>query len=234
LPANDGYGGTMVLTLENSVSGATAAVSLSTSPPAGAPAPTGTDAPLAFVGLDVSAGVTLAGTPAFSFSVPGTVLQSTTRVTQSTNTSLLLAFFDATHASLGYQTGSTCSVSGATVTCPAGTSPLALLAGLTDVFELKQHALPTAGAGVVVATPSTISFLATGVTQAFSASESSYGGAYTAISANPAVATTATTDGQTFSVTSVGGGTTTITLSDANGHSTTVNVAVTITLVPVQ
>jgi hypothetical protein len=89
-------------------------------------------------------------------------------------------------------------------------------------------------------TPSVTSLSFSGTTaQTFTVSESGYGGSFTATSSNTAVATVAetssTTDARrrdattttTFSVTPVGGGTATITVSDQDGHSTTLSVSVT-------
>ena len=84
----------------------------------------------------------------------------------------------------------------------------------------------------VVATPTSLSFLATGPSyaRALSVAETGYGNSFRASSGNTAVVTvTADATGHTFTVTPVGAGTTSITAADGSGNYTTVVVAVSIT-----
>lgn len=245
LPNAGGYSGTMLLTLANAASGTTAQVSVGTAPPPGVPAPTDADESLAFVGLDVSAAVALAGIPAFVFTVPGSVLQSAQRSPQSSDFSLLLDFFDPGNPSAGYQPAETCSLSGVTVTCSGGNALFNLLAKLLYVFRLKRHDLPTptptasAASGgtatITVPTPAPIACqpttvaTAVGATVVLDCTEPAYGGAFAIAITDPTIASVAQSDDVTytfFNVTGLRAGTTTLSLQSRPGATISVQIKV--------
>lgn len=90
--------------------------------------------------------------------------------------------------------------------------------------------------GTITLTPSSISFLGTGLTQAFTIGETAYGGPFTAVSGSTNVVTVGKQDvlGTAWTATSVNAGTTSITISDARGNTATLPVTVTVTIVPIQ
>lgn len=88
-------------------------------------------------------------------------------------------------------------------------------------------ATPTPGA--LVATPSTLSFIALGQTAVFAVSQAQYSGTFTAASSDTSVASITTKDHLSFSVTALAAGTATITVGGAGNQTTTVQVTVTTT-----
>lgn len=79
---------------------------------------------------------------------------------------------------------------------------------------------------VLSVTPSTISFTGVGQTQTLTVSETKYKGPWTASSLNPAVATVAPASSNTFTVTAVGTGSTSIDVSDSKKNDFLVSVTV--------
>ena len=92
---------------------------------------------------------------------------------------------------------------------------------------------PNAG---IVASPSSFSFLASGsaYAAALNVSETGYGGSFTAVSANTAIATVTAASGSSFTVTPVNAGNTTIRVRDASGGYVDVPVTVSITALTLQ
>ena len=121
------------------------------------------------------------------------------------------------------------SVSGATITV------VPVAAGQTTVTVTDAHGQTATATVTVTLAPVTVdhaslSFTTLGAAgaQTFTPAEAHYGGTFTAASANPAVATVSGPDANgAFTVTAVGGGTTAITVTDANNQTATVNASVT-------
>jgi hypothetical protein len=115
-----------------------------------------------------------------------------------------------------------------------------------------QAVTPPAPSGTLTPSTTTVSFNGSSNSpQTFTISETGYSGTFTAVSANTSVATVAETSSTsssssrvqsvrieatttaTFSVTPIGGGGTTITVSDTLGHSVQIPVSVTgVTVTP--
>jgi hypothetical protein len=91
----------------------------------------------------------------------------------------------------------------------------------------------TPAPGALAVTPPQFFFGTAGVTQTFALTEQNYGGAFTAVSSSPGVATVAVS-GSTVTVTAQSDGVSTITVSDASGHTATIAITVTIAGVSVQ
>lgn len=158
-----------------------------------------------------------------------------------------LALYDSSQPALGYIPGVAGPVSAVNgvVTIPAGTGVSNWQRGVQYVLALyrvrrghtpppKPTPSPTPSAGAFTLTPSSLSFLGTGLTQTFTVSESNYAGPFTATSGTPSVASIASVDqlGRTWSVTSLSAGTSIITIKDATGRTTTLTVTVTVTIIP--
>jgi hypothetical protein len=120
----------------------------------------------------------------------------------------------------------------------------------TSPIVAAPTAAPTGAASAIIPSAASVTFGASNAPQTITVSEPGYGGTFTAVSANTAVATvtqvsassiarsadareTAATTTATFTITPVGGGTTTVTISDSEGHSVSIAVSVTgATLIP--
>jgi hypothetical protein len=238
LPVVGGYSASVVLTPASPVNGAAAAFTVGTSVPNGAPAPTDSDLPLLYVGVTPSSDVALAGTPAFSVTLPSDVLQSVLRSAAASPYAIFLDFFDTKNPGNGYQAGGGgCAISGTTVTCTGGFSLLALLANVLYVFELKRHPIPatpspgpTTSTGGPSASPGAATFNAPGQSQAVAVSEAGYTGSFSAASSNAAIASVTPATGTAFTIVAgTTAGFATVTLTDPQGRSAVIPVTVTIT-----
>jgi hypothetical protein len=218
-------GGSGTASFPASTSGtASAQLTISATPPSGVPALTSSLARRAqsagstgilYASLTFGAAVTLPSLPAFTFA----------NQTIAASTQYFLGFYDPKVGSYTSPAEGPAAVSGSTIafTAPAGTYSFA--AGTTYVFALYGQTLSP-----IVANSTALSFSALGASgaQTFTASEAGYTGAFSATSANPAVATVAASSpAGTFTVTPVGGGTTTIAITDTNLQTITVSVSVT-------
>lgn len=84
------------------------------------------------------------------------------------------------------------------------------------------------------ASPLTFTNTGAAFNQTFGVTESGYSGSFTAVSQNAGVVTVAPgTQPNTFVVTPVGAGTTTILVQDSGGRSTSVNITLTLTPVTI-
>ncbi|GAC1595307.1 MAG: hypothetical protein NVS3B28_26470 [Candidatus Velthaea sp.] len=81
-----------------------------------------------------------------------------------------------------------------------------------------------------IATPSSIAFTAVGQTQNFTASESGYGGSFTATASNPAVARVVSSGPNAFTVSAIGSGTASVSISDSAKRTTAIAIGVTTTV----
>jgi hypothetical protein len=170
---------------------------------------------IVYVSLTFGATVTLPSLPAFTFG----------NQTITPSTQYYLAFYNS--ASSAYQPAAEgpATIAGSTIAFSAPATPYTFAAGTTYVFALYGQTLAP-----IVASNTSLSFtaLGAGAAQTFNLTEAGYSGAFSATSANPAVATVApSTPAGTFTVTPVGGGTTTITITDTNLQTITVGVSVT-------
>jgi hypothetical protein len=116
---------------------------------------------------------------------------------------------------------------------------LAACGGPIDTVPIAQPGpstspTPTASSspGPLSVTPATLSFTATGLLQSLTVGDPSYTGAYT-VSGCSGIATFGTVVSGSLSVTSVAGGTCTLTISDTFSHQVTVSVSVNTLSVPV-
>jgi hypothetical protein len=244
LPTSGGYGGTMLVTFAGSASGVSTGVSVGTSPPPGAPAPSGTDQPLVFVGVAAAANVALTGAPGFTFTVPEAALESLRRLPQSGTFSLHLALFDPASPP-DYQTVETCTPNASTVTCSGGTAALNLVAQEQYAFVLTEHAIaaptapPSGAAGgtavisIPTAAPITCSppsdIVGVNQTNIVACSEPGYAGPFTINVADPMIASVQLANGLTFtyfSITGLRAGTTTLTLGSQPGITASVTLTV--------
>jgi hypothetical protein len=121
----------------------------------------------------------------------------------------------------------------------ASVAMLAACGGPIDTVPIAQPAAsasPTPNAsptpGPLSVTPATLSFTAAGLTQSLTVGDPSYTGAYT-ISGCSGIATFGAVVSGSLSVTSVAGGSCTLTISDTISHQTTVSVSVNTLSVPV-
>lgn len=119
-------------------------------------------------------------------------------------------------------------------------SAATLLQGCTPSYVVPAGSIPASGT-VTTSVPSAGLSFSSAAAQTFTVSEVGYSGSFTAKSSNTAVVTvaqtssttsarrrdTTTTTTTTFTVTPVGGGPATITVSDQNGNSTSIPVSVT-------
>lgn len=235
LPAEGGYSGTITLTPSAAVSGVSLDLVTGASPPGGGQSPTGGGQALVFVGVTVASTVPLAVMPAFTFTVPGSVLQSTRRTQQNGNSELSLSFFDPASPAAGYQSGGTCSQNGTTVTCAGSNAPFTLSGQQQYVFELSTSPA-SAGATVIsvptpapiVCSPSSVAVLVNG-TVVIDCTEQNYGGAFTLSLSSPNVASVQQSDNLTyafFNVVGLQGGTTTLTLRSQPGGTGSVAITV--------
>jgi hypothetical protein len=116
---------------------------------------------------------------------------------------------------------------------------LAACGGPINTVPIAQPApsaspTPTASPtpGPLSVTPTTLSFSAVGLTQSLTVGDPNYTGAFT-ISGCSGIATIGAVVSGSLSVTSVAGGSCTLTISDALSHQTTVSVSVNTLSVPV-
>jgi len=246
LPSAGGYSGTMMVTFGGSASGVSAGVSLGTSPPPGAPAPTGTDQPLVFVGIVTGTNVALTTVPAFTFAVPDAALESIRRLPQSGTVTLHLKLFDPVTESAGYQTVETCTPIGTTVTCTGGTTAFNLAAQEQYVFALTESAIvaaptatPSAAAGgaAVISIPTaapiacnpTADIVGVDQTNIVACTEPGYAGPFTIAVADPTIASVQLANDLTytyFSITGLRAGTTTLTLTSQPGITASLTITV--------
>jgi hypothetical protein len=240
LPSVDGFSGMMLLALAGAGS-VNASVSTGTLPPAGVPAPTGSDQPLLFVGLQTEVNVALTGMPAFNLIAPDTALQSVRRVPQSGDFNVVLDFFDPGAPLRGFQAGLPCAVDGDAIACAAGSVPFDAIAHLEYVFEIARRPVPVAsppGSGAVVIaipTPSPVVCAPASVaiavkqTVAITCTAQDTAGPFTFAVANPTIATVQQFNAQdlnVFNVTGVTTGTTTLSFQSVPGGSGSVTIAV--------
>ncbi len=233
LPAADGFSGTLTLTPALSVNGVTAQISDGTSPPAGTPTLSNGDTALFYVGVVVSSQLALESTPAFTFTLPATVTASNQRARLS-GAPLQIDIFDPT-TSAGYQAGAACTQSGTAVTCPGSNTPTTLAAHVHYAFALGERGASGGDLTVTVPTPAPVACSPATVTVLLDQTavivcgEVGYGGAFSATSANPSIATISQSNNLTydyFTVTGVAAGSTTVTLQSAAGPTTAVTVTV--------
>jgi hypothetical protein len=227
----------MALTFAATTSGVSANVTAGASPPPGIPEPSGTDTPLLFIGLTVSANVALAALPAFTFTVPASTSQSVRRATQSITYTDVVDEYDPTNPSAGFQPGETCSIAGSTVTCSGG-AIVTLTGQQSYAFVLEEQQLSGSAGGaatIVVPTPAPIvcspSSDAVGVNQTnfIDCTEPLYGGAFTFSVADPTIATVRQANDLTttfFSVTGLRAGTTTLSLQSQAGGTGSLTITV--------
>lgn len=222
-----GTSGTITLPAATSGS-ASASFVTSTTPPSGVPTLSASSAArrvsdtssagMLYVSATFASTITLPSLPAFSFS----------SITTAPNTSYFLAYFDpavGTYAA-GVEGPAVVSASGTLAfTAPAGAVTFA--AGKTYVFALYgvSYSPLALNAGTLA-----ITGLGNANAATLTASESAYTGAFTATSANSAIATVSIS-GATITVVPVAAGSTTVTVTDAHGQTATATV--TITLAPV-
>jgi hypothetical protein len=198
------------------------------------------DTSIVYLSLTFSTTTSFDPAPSFAIVMPASV-------PVTAGASYYLALYDPTNPSLGWQLDfeGPAWISGQQLNFASAQQPLTFVANDTYWFGVYARSAgnptpspdpsPTAGStpGAILAVPGSLSFLATGVTQTVTISQDGYAGAFCAVSNNTNVATVSTTCGTTFNVTSVGAGSTTVTVSNSLGQSITVPVGVTTTTIPI-
>lgn len=206
--------------------------------------------PLVYLELASSVTLAFSDAPAITLCVPSAV-------TSVAGAAYYLAYYDLTRPSLGWQlgfegpadeTGTTCSPNGTLAfAAPSPAVPFTLAAEVPAYFALygqaTSAATPTPApvastTPVAVTTPApfalaspSVSLLGAGQTANVTITDpTAYSGGYalTEASGGTSVAT-ATVSGKTITVTAVGAGQTTFTVSDTNARTATLSVGVTIT-----
>ncbi|HTJ26721.1 MAG TPA: hypothetical protein VMA36_11230 [Candidatus Limnocylindria bacterium] len=200
-------------------------IAISATPPSGVPAlaasslarrPQSTvSAGILYASITFASAVTLPSLPAFTFG----------NQTIAPSSQYDLAFYDPSSGSYQAPAEGPATIAGSTIAFTAPATPYSFAAGTTYVFALYSQAVAPI---TTSASALTFSTLGASGAQTFTASEVGYTGTFSATSANPAVATVAPgTAANSFVVTPIAGGTTTVTLTDTNAQTATVSVSVT-------
>jgi hypothetical protein len=137
MPAVSSYSGTINLTAASSGAGAQTTIAAQAYSPAGLPviqmrrrATSQSNEPLLWISFTATTALTLSGYPGFAITLPASA---------NTNGTFSLAFYDPTHASLGWQLiGGPVSAVGQTVTFAPGSTPVSFAANQTYVFALYE------------------------------------------------------------------------------------------------
>ncbi len=230
LPGFGGTSGTLTLPAGTQVQGGSAALQVALeSAPGGVPAlqaarrrpaAVGVTNAQLYVVLQPSQAIALPAFPSFAFDA------ATTLVLPGENE--FLAYYDPAQA--GYRTVGGPVVAGGGVVGFAGEpAPLVLAAGQACVFAL--YGIPVPAAGNPVPLPASVGFTQTGQKQILTVSEQGYSGAFSASSNDGAVVTVSPASPTTFVLTAgATAGGTSVAVSDADGHTSLVDVGLTITI----
>lgn len=179
------------------------------------PSDTTASAGMLYVSATFGSTIVLPSLPAFSFG----------SMTPAPNTQYFLAFFDPSVGKYAAKVEGPATVGGSTLSFTAPAGSVTFTGGTTYVFALYGVTLAP-----ITVDHAALTFSALGAAgaQTFTPSEARYTGAFSATSANPAIATVSGPNSSgAFTVTAVSGGTTTITVTDAAGQTATISVSVT-------